>query len=142
MRNHKLINNRPKEIKYISLESGGGITNPNEQQLIAFGCKEWIRPEPQPNCKEIFTENETQIISTWVEITIVQPIWHEETNFQIRFNAEDLLDMLESVPQMIEYTAKLTTYKDMFYRIFYVNYFNEGERELIEYYGGIVNEKN
>jgi hypothetical protein len=143
MRNYKLINNRPKEIKYIPLESGGGITNPNEEQLIDFGCKEWIRPEPQANCEEIFTENETQIISTWVEIPKIIEPWHEETNFQIKFRPMDLLELLKNHKAMIEYTDTLTQYTDMMENVYYyVNFFNEMERELIEYYGGIVNEKN
>lgn len=66
--------------------------------------------------------------------------WREDTNFQIKFTADDLLDLLEEVPAMIEYTKTLTTYRDMMFRYFYVNYFNDMERELIEYYGGIVTE--
>lgn len=68
--------------------------------------------------------------------------WHEQTNFQIKFTADDLLDILEEVPAMIEYTKTLTTYRDMMFRYFYVNYFNDMERELVTYYGGIVTERN
>lgn len=68
--------------------------------------------------------------------------WHENTDFQIKFTTEDLLDMIEAVPQMANYTNSLTTYRDMMHRIFYVNFFNEGERELITYFGGIINEKD
>jgi hypothetical protein len=90
----------------------------------------------------VYEETDTQIIVSYVEIPIIQEPWHEATNFQIKFNSNDLLDMLKEVPAMIEYTHTLTEYRDMFYRYFYVNYFNDMERELIEYYGGIINEKN
>ena len=68
--------------------------------------------------------------------------WHEHTNFQIKFTADDLLDLLEEVPALVEYTKTLTTYRDMMFRYFYVNFFNDMERELIEYYGGIVTERS
>jgi hypothetical protein len=141
-RNHKLINGRPKEIKYIPLATSGGITNPNEQQLIDFGCKEWIRPEPQPNCEEVFTENETQIISTWVKLPIVQPIWHEQTNFQIKFTERNLRYMLGRDPYMAFYTQTLEDYEDLMGNVyFYVNRINDEELSLLKQYAEIFDKK-
>lgn len=69
--------------------------------------------------------------------------WHEDANFQIKFRPMDLLDLLDAHNQMIEYTKSLKKYTDMMENVYYyVNYFNEMERELITYYGGIINEKN
>lgn len=68
--------------------------------------------------------------------------WHELTNFQIKFGIEDLLDMIKAVPAMADYTNTLITYEEPNYRYFYVNFFNEGERELITYFGGIINERS
>ena len=77
-----------------------------------------------------------EVWSDWVD-----PSWHEDTNFQIKFTADDLLDLLEEVPAMIEYTKTLTTYRDMMFRYFYVNFFNDMERELLERYGGVITER-
>jgi hypothetical protein len=143
MRNHKLTNGRPKEIKCIPLGNGQFTTNPTEQQLIAFGCKEWIRPEPQPNCEEIFTENETQIISTWVEIPIVQPIWHEETNFQIKFTYKQLSTMYELTQSMTDYFSLCQPYEDMMGNcLYYIDEITDEDRITIEYFGGIIYDKN
>lgn len=69
--------------------------------------------------------------------------WHENTNFQIKFTPSDLLDLLKAHKAMIDYTDSLTQYTDLMDNVyFYVNYFNDMERELITYYGGIINEKD
>lgn len=69
--------------------------------------------------------------------------WHEDTQFQIKFRPMDLLDLLKAHKAMIEYTDSLTQYTDMMKNVYYyVNYFNDMERELITYYGGIVTERS
>ena len=137
----KLINNQLITPKSIDLGGGQFITNPTDKQYIAHGYKEVVDIQPTfANYDRTHTETATQIIVTYVEVVVPEMAWHEDTNFQIKFTTDDLLDLLEEVPTMIEYTKTLTTYRDMMFRYFYVNYFNDMERELIEYFGGIVNE--
>ena len=136
----KLTNNQLLTPKAIDLWGGQFITNPTSKQYIAHGYKEVIDIQPSfANYDKSYTETDTQIIVNYVEVVVEHEPWHEQTNFQIKFTTDDLLDMIEAVPQMADYTNSLTTYRDMMHRIFYVNFFNEGERELITYYGGIVN---
>lgn len=142
MRDHKLISGQLVKITSISLDRGGVICNPRENDLIDYGCKELIRPEqPTFAYTEEYEENETQIIVKYVEVPQVVELWHENTNFQIKITADDLLDLLEEVPAMVEYTKTLTTYRDMMFRYFYVNFFVDMERELLERYGGVITER-
>ena len=138
----KLTNNQLATPDSIPLGRGQFITNPTDEQYIDHGYKEVIDIQPTfANFDKSYTETDTQIIVNYVEVVAPKMVWHEDTNFQIKFTSEDLLDMLEEVPAMVEYTKTLTTYRDMMFRYFYVNYFVDMERELIEYYGGIINEK-
>lgn len=69
--------------------------------------------------------------------------WHELTNFQIKFTPIDLLDLVTEHRAMVDYTDNLVQHKDNNDNIYYyVNYFNDMERELIEYYGAIVTERS
>ena len=139
----KLTNNQLITPKSIDLGGGQFITNPADEQYIAHGYKEVIDIQPTfANYNQVYTETETQIIVNYIEVVVPEMAWHEQTNFQIKFTADDLLDLLEEVPAMTEYTKTLTTYRDMMFRYFYVNFFNDMERELIEYYGGIVTERS
>jgi hypothetical protein len=140
MRNHKLINNRPKEITYIDLKGGGRNICPNEKDLIAFGCKELVRPEPPTyNYNEVYEETDTQIIVSYVEIPIIETPWHKDTNFQIKFRPIDLIELLEEHKGMIEYTSTLKRYTDLMDNVyFYVNYFTDMEKELIERFATVT----
>ena len=139
----KLTNNQLLTPKSIDLGGGQFITNPTNEQYIAHGYKEVVDIQPSfANYDKSYTETATQIFVNYVEVVVPPMVWHEDTQFQIKFTADGLLDLLEEVPAMIEYTKTLTIYRDMIFRYFYVNFFNDMERELIEYYGGIVTERS
>ena len=140
----KLTNNQLSTPKSINLGGGQFITNPTAEQYIAHGFKEVIDTQPTfDNYEQSYTETDTQIIVNYVEVVVPPMAWHKDTQFQIKFRPMDLLDLLKSHKAMIEYTDSLTKYTDMMENVYYyVNYFNDMERELITYYGGIINEKD
>ena len=78
------------------------------------------------------------LIEYYEEVYNGEP-WHKDTNFQIKIRPIDLIELLEEHKGMIEYTSTLKRYTDLMDNVyFYVNYFTDMEKELIERFATVT----
>ena len=139
----KLIDGKLATPDSIPLGRGQFITNPTNEQYIAHGYKEVIDIKPDfVNYDRIYTELETQIVVSYIEVPIPEMAWHEDTNFQIRLTEKQLRYLFLEVPAMVMDFKSLEDYEDFMGNIyFYVNELNDEDRQLIENFGGVIESK-
>lgn len=129
----RMTNGQLEIVTYIDHENGRTI-GINSKTAQLFGLKEIVDVKPDfYNYDVSYTETNTQIIVNYVEVVVAPMAWHEDTNFQIKFRPMDLIELLAEHKGMIEYTDTLKRYTDIFENVyFYVNYFTDMEKELID----------
>jgi len=139
----KLTNNQLITPDSIPLGRGQFITNPTDEEYIDHGYKEVIDIKPSfANYDKSYTELETQIVVSYIEVPIPEMAWHEDTNFQIKFTEKQLRYLFLEVPAMVMDFKSLEDYEDMIGNIyFYVNELSDEDRQLIENFGGIITER-
>ena len=89
-----------------------------------------------------FENIESQVYAYLVDFEYNGEIWHEDTNFQIKFTEKQLRYLFLEVPAMVMDFKSLEDYEDMMGNIyFYVNELSDEDRQLIENFGGIITER-
>ena len=77
-------------------------------------------------------------------ITVKESVWHEQTALRIFQKHQDTNDMIDAMPDIVEYFKQsgMTRYSTEKGNYWYVNFILEEHRQLLESFNAVITERN